>query len=143
MPQHYSFMPMFIPSSITDRHYGTRQVQILSGNLCLVYIKERARQFSSNQNYNRVAISDYNLLSILALKGRLNYNKGILMHKIKSGKVPPALNANSSFNQSHSAKLEIPVPRTDLFKTCLVYSGSFVCLFVCLFVVVVVNSVTP
>ena len=32
------------------------------------------------------------------LKERLNYNKGILMHKIMSGKVPPSLTAKPSLN---------------------------------------------
>ena len=85
-----------------------------------------------------LAISDYNLLSILPLKERLGYNKGVLTHKVigynkgvlthkvLSGKDPPSLMANCSTNQSrHSAKLNIPVPRTDLSKSSLVYSESF------------------
>ena len=55
----------------------------------------------------------------------LNYNKGVLIHKIMSGKVPPSLTAKLSLNQSrHSGKLNIPIPRTDLFKSSRVYSGS-------------------
>ena len=73
-----------------------------------------------------LAISDYNFLSVLPLKERLiNYNKEILIHKIMSGKVPPSLTATSSVNQSrHSGKLNIPIPRVDLFTSSLVYSGS-------------------
>ena len=42
-----------------------------------------------------------------------------------SGKVAPSLTAIFSLNQSrHSEKLNIPIPRIDLFKSSLVYSGS-------------------
>ena len=72
-----------------------------------------------------LAISDYNFLSILPLKERLNYNKIVLIHKIMSGTVPPSVTAKFSLNQSrHSGKLNIPIPRIDLFKSSLVYSGS-------------------
>ena len=72
-----------------------------------------------------LAISDYNFLSILPLKERLNYNKGVLIDKMMSGKVPPSLWAKFSQNQSrHFGKLNIPVSRIDLFKSSLVYSGS-------------------
>ena len=66
-----------------------------------------------------LAISDYNFLFILPLKKkRLNYNKGVLMHSVMSEKVPLFLTAKFSLNQSrHSGKLNIPIPRTDLFKS--------------------------
>jgi len=69
-----------------------------------------------------LATSDYNVLSILPLKERL---KGVLIHKIMSEKVPSSLTAKFYLNQSrHSGKLNIPIPRIDLFKSSLVYSGS-------------------
>ena len=72
-----------------------------------------------------LATSEYNFLSILPPQERLNYNKGVLIHKVMSGKVPPSLRAKLSLNQSrHSGKLNIPIPRIDLFKSSLVYSGS-------------------
>ena len=78
-----------------------------------------------------LAISDYNFLFILPLKKkkkkkRLNYNKGVLMHRVMSEKVPPSLTAEFSLNgqSRHSGKLNIPIPRTDLFKSSLEYSGS-------------------
>ena len=41
------------------------------------------------------------------------------------GKVPPFLTAIFARNQSrHSAKLDMPVPRIDLFRSSLVYSAS-------------------
>ena len=73
-----------------------------------------------------LAILDYHILSILPLNERLNYNKGVFMlHKIMSGQVPPSLTAKFSLNQSrNSGKFNIPIPRIDLFKSSLVYSGS-------------------
>ena len=42
-----------------------------------------------------------------------------------SGKVPPSLTAKCSLKQPrHSSKLNIPIPRSDLFMSILVYSGS-------------------
>ena len=46
-----------------------------------------------------LVVSDYNFLSILPLKERLNYNKEVLVHKIMSGKAPPSLTAKCSLNQ--------------------------------------------
>ena len=46
-----------------------------------------------------LAISDYNLLSILPLKERLSYNKGVLTHKVMSGKDSPSPMAKFSINQ--------------------------------------------
>ena len=44
------------------------------------------------------------------LKERLNYNNGVLKHKIMTGKFPPSLAAKSSLNQSHSRKLKSSLP---------------------------------
>ena len=115
-------MPIFNPLLTTDRRSGIQQVQILL-NLWLVYIRVRLRQFFKSKTKNTtLAISDYNILSILPLNERLNYNKGVLMlHKIMTGKVPFSLTAKFSLNQSrYSGKLNIPVPRTDIFKSSLV-----------------------
>ena len=47
------------------------------------------------------------------------------MYKVMHGGVPPSLTANLSLNQSrHSGKLNLPIRRSDLFKSSLVYSGS-------------------
>ena len=92
-------------------------------NLWLVYTDKTALKAILLKT-TTLAISDYNFLSILPLKERLNY-KGVLIHKIMSGKVPPSLRATFSLNQSrHSGKLNIPIPRVDLFKSSLVYTGS-------------------
>ena len=48
------------------------------------------------------------------------------MHKIVSGRTPMYLSTKLLINQSlrnSSRKLNVPVPRIDLFKSSLVYSG--------------------
>ena len=89
-----------------------------------VYIRERSRHDSLHKRALKaillktttLTISDYSFLSIVPLKERLNYNKGVLIHQIMSGKVPPSPTATFSLNQSrHSGKLNTPMPRTDLF----------------------------
>ena len=69
--------------------------------------------------------SDYKTLNILPLKLKLTYNKGVIMHKIMMGCVPPYLSTNFPINHSRISKpIRIPLPRIDLFKTSLVYSGG-------------------
>ena len=69
--------------------------------------------------------TDYNQLNILPLQSRLKYNKGLMMHKIMTGKAPPTLNDKFSIvNSRNTRKLCIPIPRIDLFKSSLCYSGS-------------------
>ena len=47
-----------------------------------------------------------------------NYNKGGLIHKGMCERVPHSLMATFSLNQSrHSGKLNIQIPRTDIFKS--------------------------
>ena len=101
---------------------------------------------NKNKKHTTLAISDYNFLSVLPLKERLDYNKRVLKHKIMSEKVPPSLTAKCSLNQSghslnqsghslnqsghslnqsgHSGKLNIAIPRSDLFKF------SVVCIYI-------------
>ena len=72
MPENSFFMPIFNPSSTTDRHCGTQYMQILL-NLWLVYIRESSMQFSYKKKSNyiytqKLTISDYTFLSILPLK---------------------------------------------------------------------------
>ena len=70
--------------------------------------------------------SDYKTLDILPLKNRLKYNKGLLMYKIMSGNAPPNLTSSFSISSySHYAnKINLPIPRIDLFKSSLKYSGT-------------------
>ena len=68
---------------------------------------------------------DYKLLDVLPLKLKLEFNKGIIMHKILSGYAPSNLKLNFHSNQNrHSHKLVVPRPRLDLFKCSLMYSGG-------------------
>ncbi len=69
--------------------------------------------------------SDYFSLQILPLKWKLKYNKAVFMFKILSGSAPPALVNSFSRNETrHKHKLVIPLPRIDLFKSSLAYSGG-------------------
>ena len=68
---------------------------------------------------------DYKLLDVLPLKLKLEFNKGIIMHKILFGYAPSNLKLNFVSNQNrHSHKLVVPRPRLDLFKCSLMYSGG-------------------
>ena len=53
-------------------------------------------------------------------------NKAHFVHKIVSGRALIYLSTKLSINQSSrnsSRKINVPIPRTDLFKSILVYSG--------------------
>ena len=53
-------------------------------------------------------------------------NKAHFEHKFVSGRAPIYLSTKSLINQSSrnlSRKLNVPIPRLDLFKSSLVYSG--------------------
>ena len=69
---------------------------------------------------------DYKKTAILPLKHRLMYNKARFIHKILSGKAPTYLVKRVSINlysRNYSRKLNVPMPRLDLFKSSLMYSG--------------------
>ena len=68
--------------------------------------------------------SDYKDLDIFTLKLTFAKNKAILMQKIALGTVPLTLQSKfQRFIRQHG-KLQVPVPRLDLFKSSLHYSGS-------------------
>ena len=68
---------------------------------------------------------EYKSVDILPLKSKLEYNKGIVMHKIVTGSAPSTLITNFCSNQSrHSHKLIVPLPLLNLFKCSLTYSGG-------------------
>ena len=63
---------------------------------------------------------------ILPLSSRLMSNKARFVNKIVSGRAPIYLSTKLLINQSSrnsSRKLNVPIPRIDLFKSILVYSG--------------------
>ena len=72
---------------------------------------------------------DYKAAQILPLSSRLMSNKGRFVHKILSGRAPMYLSTKLFINQSSrnsSRKLNVPIPRIDLFKSSLVYSGPVI-----------------
>ena len=72
-----------------------------------------------------LTISDYRALNILPLKSKLKFNKAMFMFKIMSGFAPPSLQNRftPNFNR-HTHKIMVPLPRIDLFKSSLTYSGG-------------------
>ena len=69
---------------------------------------------------------DYKAAQILPLSSRLMSNKARFEHTIVSGRAPMYLSTKLLINQSwrySSRKLNVPIPRIDLFKSCLVYFG--------------------
>ena len=66
------------------------------------------------------------MAQILWLSSRLMCNEVCFVNKIVSGRAPMYLSTKSLINQSSRnspRKLNVPIPRTDLFKSSLVYSG--------------------
>ena len=71
--------------------------------------------------------SHYTQLNILPLNLRLEYNKGIMMHKIMTGHAPEILSSKFILNSSRNTnKLCVPIPRIDMFKSSLSYSGCII-----------------
>ena len=90
----------------------------------LVSIHKRALKLTLLKSTSLTA-HDYKLLDVLPLKLKLEFNKGIIMHKIVFGYAPSNLKLNFVSNQNrHSHKLVVPRPRLDLFKCSLMYSGG-------------------
>ena len=69
--------------------------------------------------------ADYKTLCILPLKLRFELNKGTFMFKIMSGRAPAYLKHLFLVNRSRGMnKISISIPRIDLFKSSLTYSGA-------------------
>ena len=69
---------------------------------------------------------DYKAAQIITLSSRLMSNKARFVHRIVSDRAPIYLSIKLLINQSSrnsSRKLNVPIPRIDLFKSTLVYSG--------------------
>eukprot|EP00745_Piridium_sociabile_P034328 TRINITY_DN58_c0_g2_i8.p1 TRINITY_DN58_c0_g2~~TRINITY_DN58_c0_g2_i8.p1 ORF type:complete len:234 (+),score=14.11 TRINITY_DN58_c0_g2_i8:324-1025(+) len=90
----------------------------------LLSLHKRALKFVLNKTTSLTNV-DYKQSNILPLDKRLVYNKGVMMHKIMTGQAPPSLIHTFSTNENRNArKLNIPLPRIDLYKSSLAYSGS-------------------
>ena len=69
--------------------------------------------------------TDYKTLCILPLKLRFEHNKGIFMYKIMFEIAPPYLKQLFQVSRSRGLnKITIMIPRIDLFKSSLTYSGA-------------------
>ena len=103
MSGNYSFIPVFNPLLI----YRSMQVQILSKPFVSLHKKVLKTVLCKTIT---LTISDYNFLSILPLKERLDYNKGVLIHSIMSRKVSPTLMAKFSLT-SHD------IPKSSTYQS--------------------------
>ena len=82
-------------------------------------LHRRAVKIILLKNTINITNDDYKKTKILPLKHRLMYNKARFMHKILSGKAPIYLVKRVSINlysRNYSRKLNVPMPRLDLFK---------------------------
>ena len=69
--------------------------------------------------------ADYKALCILPLKLRFELNKGTFMYKIMFESAPAYLTQLFQVNRSKGMnKISITIPRIDLFKSSLTYSGA-------------------
>ena len=103
--------------------FGTQQVTLCK-NPWSHYWHRRAIKIV----LKRTSLTDkeYKAAQILPLSSRLMSNKARFVHKIVSGRAPIYLSTKLLINQSSrnsSRKLNVPIPRIDLFKSSLVYSG--------------------
>ena len=74
---------------------------------------------------SKLTTNDYSTLEILPFTLKLKFNKAAFMFKILSGNSPQSLMSKFVVNdQRHVHKIVLPLPRIDLFKTSLVYSGG-------------------
>ena len=103
--------------------FGTQQV-----TLCKKNLKSLHRRPIKIVLLKRTSLTDkdYKAAQIIPLSSRLMSNKARFVHKIVSGRAPIYLSTKLLINQSSgnsSRKLNVPIPRIDLFKPSLVYSG--------------------
>lgn len=116
------FYTAHIQSSID---YASTLWDSASGNAMRPLTSIQRRAIKATLLKTKISCTDYKQLGVLPLAHRLKFNKGVLIHKILSGNAPKPLIDLFSKNSSRSSKkLNIPIPRIDLFKTSLKYSGS-------------------
>ena len=71
-----------------------------------------------------LSASDYTNLDILPLKSKFRYNKALFMFKIMSDQSPSLKHRFTTSLARHKHKIKVPLPRLDLFKSSLAYSGG-------------------
>ena len=99
--------------------FGTQQVTLCK-NL------EVSTQVSNQNCSSKTKLTWRKTAQILPLSSRLMCNKVRFVHKVVSGRAPIYLSTKLLINQSSrnsSRKLNVPIPRINLFKSSLVYSG--------------------
>ena len=96
-----------------------------SGNIMKSLISVQRRAIKSVVLKPKIQKEDFVSIGILPLLDRLKFNKGVFMRKILVGKSSARLSKLFTVNASRgSVKLHTPIPRLDLYKSSLVYSGS-------------------
>ena len=77
-------------------------------------------------NANTSTDDKFKILNILPLEKQLFFNKAVITHKIYYDKAPPYLSSllKKAPLRYGSTKLILPLPRIDLFKGSISYSGS-------------------
>jgi hypothetical protein len=96
-----------------------------SGNTMKPLISAHRRAIKSVVLKPKIKQTDFVSIGILPLTDRLKFNKGVFMRKILAGKTSTKLSELFTVNTSRGAvKLNTPIPRLDLYKSSLVYSGT-------------------
>ena len=109
---------------ISDISYGSTLFDSASENTLKPFLSVhkhaiKAVLFTSTS----VVCSDYTDLKIFWIKKLFASNKAILMNKIIVGNAPHTLQNKFEPTARETDKLQVPVPRIDLFKSSLLYSG--------------------
>lgn len=116
------FYTAHIQSSID---YSSTLWDSASGNAMKPLISIQKRAIKATLLKSKISHVDYKQLGVLPLAERLKFNKGVFIHKIMTANVPkPLVDLFSRNNARCTSKLNIPLPRIDLYKTSLRYSGS-------------------
>ena len=121
MPESYSLMHIIIIlyiQSVID--YASTLWDSSSDNSLKPLLRLHKRALKVVLKQTTLTETDYRMLGVLPLKARFAHNKGTIMHKIITGCTSERISKHSR----HIMKLNTPIPRIDLFKSSLIYSGS-------------------
>jgi hypothetical protein len=105
--------------------YASTLWDAASGNIMKPLNSLHRRAIKSVLLKPKINQDDYKYLGILPLSQRLQLNKLLFVHRIINRKAPHTLCSQLKFKTSrHSKRLHPPIPRIDLFKASLSFSGS-------------------